>query len=435
MSSECQRPLGNRGTEVNENGTNNNTVSSSLGGESSPYPPLSMLTVGEGDFSCSLAILRAYGVNHQIARLVATTLLVNEMELFETYPYTSTREILHKLKKPSNEYGGAEVTIVFGVDATQLHLDTTVVSLGPYDYILFHHPHLGYTKDRGVPDLATRHSILLAHYLYSAKQLLFDPVLHDDMCTVEEEQPSTATTTIDTKKTPCIHVCLCAGQSKSWKLEKILSRLDLEYNECPRFVNKPIFPYLSPISVPLLNSHNTESSKLVSSQTNCWLGQYGYNHQPTHPATTRLSVTVNSHHHFFRKRNRTADNKTRDKTVKDDVRSRDVVADHNCKKQDDITLGTSNPDGVVNVHQGPCNGNDSSDDFVCFICHQRFLTGNGMKDLFKAPARPIHAAQAIDVDLEANQRLKKPKKVRVNIQRAGLYFLSEQHVLSKEEFS
>jgi hypothetical protein len=367
-------------------------------------------------------MLRAYdGVKNQIYSLVATTLLANEMELLQTYPSRSTREILDELKKKKNNNNkktssgsvrdgdAAEVTILFGVDATQIHLNTTIASLGPYDYILFHHPHLGYTtKDCGIFDHSTRHSILLAHYLYSATQLLVESVLVDDneydtaIAVNEEEQqeiqrPSESSRPMEARMIPCVHVCLCAGQSKKWKVNSILKRLKLEYNESPRFVNKPIFPLLTatpPSALPWTCQNENDSgcssmsSKWSTPQTDHWLGQYGYNHQPTHPLTTQLSVTVNSHHHFFRKRIRTED------------RGRAVVG------------------GVVveTFQDSQQNGNTQNDsldttNFRCDICQQHFQSTEALERHSNSPARPIEVTEAIMVDLEANkQRLNRNRR-------------------------
>jgi Domain of unknown function (DUF2431) len=353
-------------------------------------PGISILTVGDGDFSCSLAILRAYGC--RVAKLVATTLLPSESELLATYPYPSTNRILNDLKKRSSKLDATEVTILFGVDATQLHVNETIVSLGPFDYILFHHPHLGYARDgwNCPPDLATRHSSLLAHYLYSAREILADGVPKCVPAPYIEERPWRASTRDG--HVPCIHVCLCAGQSKSWKLKAILSRLNLEYNEPPRFAGKPLFPRLI-ASSPFEEEKDDHIPFNVPSKeceaTDYWLRQYGYNHQPTHPATTQLSPIINSHHHFFRKNASMRVN----------------------FKHDDwhyVLKGLSSDSTPEDIDPSPFahNGNQSSD-VVCRICRRIFENSNALRDHWRVPALPVASSLAVEVDLGVNQRLKR----------------------------
>ena len=75
-----------------------------------PSRRLSVLIVGDGDFSGSLAVLQAY--DHHIWRLVATSLLASEEEWLNTYP--QSRSIIEELRQHEI------VSLMFGVDATQL---------------------------------------------------------------------------------------------------------------------------------------------------------------------------------------------------------------------------------------------------------------------------------------------------------------------------
>jgi Domain of unknown function (DUF2431) len=237
---------------------------------------LCILVVGDGDFSGSLAILRAY--RQHIRELVATSLVSCRAEVEALYP--TAREILEELE--ANDV----CTILFGVDATKLHLDSRLRMRGSFDFILFQHPHLGH-QDQGVATalpmgddvdptklpkyaiLARRHSSLLAHYLHSSRELI---------------------RASGDQRLSMVHLCLCAGQSKSWQLERHIRRLGLEYNQRPIFASNPLWPHLE-ASAPTSIGCNIHDY---------WLSWYGYQHQATTPSKTSLSENVNSHHHFFR---------------------------------------------------------------------------------------------------------------------------------------
>ena len=80
-----------------------------------------------------------------------------------------------------------DVAVRFGVDATALSSD-----LGPQDDISFAHPHLGHA-DRGDAAHARRHTVLVAHYLRAAADLL---------------APGGA-----------VHLTLCGNQPRVWAVE------------------------------------------------------------------------------------------------------------------------------------------------------------------------------------------------------------------------
>jgi tRNA U38,U39,U40 pseudouridine synthase TruA len=114
-----------------------------------------LLTVGDGDCSYSVALMRAYGKG---VRLTCTTLLSRE-ELSQTY--SSAAAAIMELEAQG-------VRVVHGVDATALDIE----QLGPQDHILFTHPHLGLADLLDVQAHSQRHQILVAHYLQSAAALL-----------------------------------------------------------------------------------------------------------------------------------------------------------------------------------------------------------------------------------------------------------------------
>lgn len=257
-----------------------------------PSQRIRILTVGDGDFSGSLAILRAY--RQHIEELVATSLISSREELLEVYP--GAKEVLRELDSSN---GVAKV--LFGVDATSLHQDPRLMTQGdrPFDYIIFQHPHIGHEENgtcstlqkrkeeesSSIDDpenlpryalLVRKHSSLVAHYLYSSRGLI--------------RQQLKLGRGDESGFPPTIHLCLCAGQSKSWKLERHLRRLRLKYSEKPRFASKPLWPHLE----------GSSSEADSESRTSYWLSRFGYQHQATVPSTTQLSQTINSHHHFFR---------------------------------------------------------------------------------------------------------------------------------------
>ena len=282
---------------------------------------LCILVLGDGDFSGSLAILRAY--RSHIRKLVATSFVPCRNELVVLYPMAQV--FLEELEAAEDD--ATSTTILFGVDATKVHLDPRLKAYGSFDYIIFQHPHIGHQECSDVtagdtsvarsskshaattthPDhdlsatkkrpnyeiLASQHSALLAHYLYSSRELLQKTGQEGD------------------NRQSRIHLCLCAGQSKSWHLLRHLRRLGLEHVDRPTFASKPLWPHLVEASPSCTTSStgNTNTSSMIRPQKDhhggggdYWLSRYGYQHQATYPSTTQLTDVVNSHHHFFRPR-------------------------------------------------------------------------------------------------------------------------------------
>jgi len=227
---------------------------------------LRILTVGDGDLTLSLAIIRAYG-SSQID-LTASTLLHNAQELEDTY--NNAPHVFAELKKH-------QARVLFGVDATQLH----ITDVGSFDCILFHHPHLGLeTLSNSESWHAERHYQLLVHYLWSARQRL------------------------STNPSSFIHLCLCGRQDTTWRLLDAANRSHLslvkQYD-----TTTPLSTVLQTEGV-VLKELKCEASysaprryrngKLGSKH---YLGKYGYQHRPTHPATTKDVNVANSQHFIF----------------------------------------------------------------------------------------------------------------------------------------
>lgn len=247
--------------------------------------PLAILTVGDGDFSASLAILRAYKDQGIIRNLVATTILRSKKDVIDAYP--SSESILSELE--SEEYSGI-VKILYHVDATKLDSDSKF-SMRQFDLILFHYPHLGYTTNLSSQEHAERHSSLLAHYFAAALPLL-------------------------TENRGAVHVCLSSGAAQTWKLHSIVEHLQLQYLvEPPWAASRPFLEGF--FSSKELESKISEesSSKGATGQRQMkkrkgsgnrkghWLGQFGYRHMPTYPQVTKFQTNVsNSYHYFMRPR-------------------------------------------------------------------------------------------------------------------------------------
>jgi hypothetical protein len=234
-------------------------ISTAIASINDNHKAFCILSVGDGDLSASLALKRAYG--SQI-RLIATTLLASPDELRQTYPHAAPEEL---------------ELVYYGVDATQLHCNECLLQHKPFDLIIFHHPHLGYSSLQDSNDHARLHSILLAHYFYSSQQML-----------APKGQ---------------IHVALCGSQCRKWKLPSIWKRLGMTLSGRPIFASHPFLTHLQP-------SGNHQGP--IDSH---WLSQYGYTHQPTFPSQTRFaeSDSINTHHYFVRPSGATRQPSSRDK--------------------------------------------------------------------------------------------------------------------------
>lgn len=236
---------------------------------------LRILTVGDGDFSASLALIKAYNPHY----LVATTLLSSESELLKVYPHA--QQILSDLQSYEES-----CTIMYGVDATQLHHHSKLMHQN-FDLILFQHPHLGYrTSSTTLNDADSSrkhtelHCQLLANYLYSAKNLL---------C---ERNPNA-----------CVHLCLCGESYLKWKLTESVERLGLEFHSVGSASKCLLSCYL--------NSNNSNHERILQHKKmrrkGHWLGRYGYRHCPTFPSDTTFDTNISASIHYFMKRKKSFD--------------------------------------------------------------------------------------------------------------------------------
>ena len=260
---------------------------------------LSILIVGDGDFSCSLAIKRAYP--NLISSMTATTLLPSKEKLTETYPHAS--HILQQLEREN-------VKLIYNVNATELHSDSRF-SESSFDLISFHHPHLGYPDASSCAkdpqdDLNTKHASLIRDYLFSSS-------------------------TIQKREGSYVHVCLTGGSVENWKLLETVKALNLEFRcNSPFVASKPMLQYFTSghsiidgkdssdaemdpnnMSSPATNGDDEAASSSASAveqklkecvrakRKGHWLGKYGYRHQPTYPHETVFQTNKSNSVHIF----------------------------------------------------------------------------------------------------------------------------------------
>lgn len=323
-------------------------------------PPLTILTVGDGDLSASLALVRAYQPLGIILQLVATTLLPDRNALVATYP-SSAAAILEDLESTAN------VTMLYGVDATKLHTHPELLNVKPaFDLILFHHPHLGYPSSPEVPssaEHALRHAALLAHYFYSASLLL------------RTSATTEPTGTTSTNYESYIHVCLCSGAVRPWQLHGTIQHLNLEcVFESPLAASRPLLEtVLSSKKEDVVennsnNEKNKEKSKGGGSRKGHWLGKYGYRHKPTFPHVTEFKTNVSSSYHYF-------------------LRPKTATAgdtDDSAKNEDNppsIVKANTSGDNTTLVHQHQCH-----------ICRQVFSNVLSLQEHDQSSAMPVQTS-------------------------------------------
>ena len=257
--------------------------------------PFRVLTVGDGDLSLSLALVRAYGsgdcsndpttTRFYNWELTATTLLKSAEELIQTYPDTAPhilRELAPYCESQNEEESEAinqddddgkddckvttrrrrrrtpKVEILYHIDATQLHRHCATRAQ-KWNVIMFHHPHLGVFESE--QEQAVQHQRLLAHYLWSASQCLAVP--NDGI----------------------LHLCLCGNQAHTWQLEETCRRLGLQLR-MSHDVHQPFHvavldqPQWTPHPPPP-NSHGHRRRYQKHGHHTHWLTRYGYHHQRT----------------------------------------------------------------------------------------------------------------------------------------------------------
>ena len=239
-----------------------------------------ILTVGDGDLTLSLALARAYG-SHQID-LVASTIVSNEAQLARLYH--NSPQVLSELRQQHN------VTVCFGVDATQLHRYNSFPQQNhnKFDLILFYHPHLGITaghhngsnSDNDEAVQARRHQTLLAHYLASAATCL----TQND----ESDKDHNDDDNVDNMASK-LHLCLCGTQPGTWKVQEAAERLGLKM--VPPGKASTAAPWHDAMHLSHLVAADTKNNLKTFAAprkfrngkqgSRHWLGKYGYGHRRT----------------------------------------------------------------------------------------------------------------------------------------------------------
>ncbi|KAL3796898.1 hypothetical protein HJC23_008851 [Cyclotella cryptica] len=273
---------------------------------------LRILTVGDGDFSCSLALMRAYPL--LIQQLVATSLLRSEKDVVEIYPQASN--IIQSLSSFDN------IEIIYGVDATKLHKNLDLSEF-EFDCVMFHHPHLGYddnvskeeTEQENVPskgtqsneiqaasNLSKRHECLLTHYMCSSKLLL-------NMNKASKMKKYDAKNLL-----PCIHLCLCASSIENWNVLEVVNQVGLQFAwESPTAAASPLLSFYEKLRELKIKSNyqmddlqiNPNIEKRLkeckrAKRKGHWLGRYGYRHQATFPNSTHFgNFAISNSYHIF----------------------------------------------------------------------------------------------------------------------------------------
>jgi ribosomal protein L44E/predicted RNA-binding Zn-ribbon protein involved in translation (DUF1610 family) len=153
----------------------------STSGRASIHPNRRVLTVGDGNFSYSLALatqLKKSG--HDTLELTATS-------------YDSYDELVLKYPECKRICGQLEemgATVLHRVDATNLHASLVAATTGEkalkFDAVVFNHPHCGEENVR-------RHQSLLSHFYHAALAVLDEEREEDDgsgiLLTLAEGQP------------------------------------------------------------------------------------------------------------------------------------------------------------------------------------------------------------------------------------------------------
>ena len=259
-----------------------------------------VLMVGDGDFSGSLALMRAYP--QHLAKLVATTVLSTPKELQATYPETAKSNIGQLLDANQD----VPVEILYSVDATRLHLDERLL-MNTFDLICFQFPHVGYSHSKSVEEITQENSNLVQTYLESAHDLL----RKCQKSSLQEQHQR------NNSVRPLVHVALAQTCINNWNLTHIIQTLEQS--------KQMTLHSIHPISKPMLDhfffdddnskaaasekSFDDRSSSSQSKEEDCcqglqllqkarrstgrrghWLGRFGYRHLPTNPDFDRTQI-------------------------------------------------------------------------------------------------------------------------------------------------
>ncbi|KAL1526646.1 hypothetical protein AB1Y20_015350 [Prymnesium parvum] len=201
-----------------------------------------LLTVGDGDLSYSLALVRAFGASISLT----ATVYLSEEELSRTYA---------NAQRCVAELAQRGVSVRYGINATSL--DKLTPPLGQYDHIIFSHPHLGLADREAVAAHARRHQVLLAHFFRAASKLLLPG--------------------------GCVHLTLCGNQPRAWAVAAHAARNGLSEPEsvlptsAAAFVRGASGALVPAPPQPEWNARR----RFRDGRLGCkhWLSAYGYEHR------------------------------------------------------------------------------------------------------------------------------------------------------------
>ncbi|KAG7366795.1 GlcNAc-PI de-N-acetylase [Nitzschia inconspicua] len=290
---------------------------------------LNVLTVGDGNLTLSLALARAYGEEHvTVTASVLEATPDEHLEAFPDAPYTELQE--------------RNVSLLYGVDATQLHVSQNpLLATTQWDLISFHHPHLGLSSlmEGREEEHAEKHHQLLCHYLYSASQIA-----------------------------TLVHVCLCGTQPQTWKL---FQAADKQYLTQVKTISTAApfshilwalddisqLPEPAPAQAEFTAPRRYRNGKLGSRH---FLGKYGYQHRRTEGhgyigSSQDMRVAASMHYVFATNSHNDGD-----------------------RKQSRSTL--------------------NKEDTTCFICGSSFVSRAHLDEHRLAPARPDFTRSKRNID-------------------------------------
>ena len=349
----------------------------------SEQKPIHILTVGDGDLSYSLALLRCYDTlkdnkhhdNENSRRIFFTaSTLLNPDEIIQTYKtaQTNTNEILQNYNSQ----------VLYNIDATKLKSclknSQNKFKDQTYDIILFNHPHLGYEHLSNDAKHAQRHHALLSHYFDSAKDLLAD----------------------NNKVRGLVQVSLCANQPRTWRVLQAARRCGYRLVHCSSTAQPP-HHYLN---ICINNKNNTALKKILEANEvqNGWkaprkyrsgklgsshfLGRYGYTHRRTagdadmsvHHSLDLVFALIQSHDNY----------NYNDDRWKDLCES----AEHQAKIHglfDTLEESTCNDGLFDTLEESTCNVVSKSQwKHSCPICETDFDSLDALQRHLEAPALP-----------------------------------------------
>lgn len=290
-----------------------------------------VLTVGDGDLSFSLALVRAFDI-----QVVATTWLSAE-DLVQRYRSAAgTRDELLERGMP----------VLHEVDACNLQKLPELGYVDPFDVAMFNFPHLGdVAVDCHRPDSehVRKHVALLSHFLHSARSVACE-----------------------------VHITLCGEQAALWDLHGSAERLGwLEHRRrAPADVDEFASASLASLSrVPTQASWRCRRKWRNGSLGFVhWASQYGYEHR-RHEGEQLMNIS-NCTTFVFTKRSLKAD------LPLNRISGEPFITDYQCS----ICGQEFENDHALALHfRAPALPDSSAPSYTCSQCSRVFLSQRALK--------------------------------------------------------